>query len=172
MTSDPFLKAVKDESAGRKSAVTNLRKGMKLVTAAEVGMHLPPGHPFAKRRVFSKPDDSAEGRAIWEKQSFATHQQVEAEGGAILVLVMQGHGIGSESHRKRLQDWREGKLELPTLQEALGMKPVNNQVELKPRTELKEHDTPESIAARVARARASNEGVRLERAPHVIRLGR
>lgn len=169
---NPFLSAITAEANERKIAEARLPKGMKLVTLAEAGCHLPASETFQKsRKIALKFTNTPEGHAAWEKQAMKTHETVEADGGAILVLTMQGHSIGSESHRKRLQGWREGKLQLPALGDYLGMKPLTP-AGTAPRAAVQRRETNEELESRLARQRREKaEGVRLER-PGVIRVER
>lgn len=150
MTSDPFLKALKDDIAARNAEVP---KGYRKARPSETGVHFKPEDAHLNARISAlKPANTPEGHAVWEKQALETLERVTKEGDAVLVLVMAGKKIGTPEHRQALKDWREGKLELPTLADTLGMKPVNNQ-QATPRAPVERRETNEQLESRLARQR-------------------
>ncbi|WP_373506359.1 hypothetical protein [Aestuariivirga sp.] len=161
MTSDPFTKGLKADLTPSNPPP----KGYKLVTPAEVGMHLPPDDPRRHRKIALKFDSSPEGFEAFERQTQRTHERVETEGGATLILVMEGHPIGTKTHRERLQAWREGKLPLPSLADYLGIKALTPAGHAS-RASVQRSETSEQLVQRLERQREEKRtGVRLEAAP-------
>lgn len=161
-TSDPFLSGLTAEKQSRESAAANVPRGHVLCLPQDVGIFFPAGSVERSRKVYHRPANTPDGLAAWERQATETHDKIEREGGAALVLVMQGHPIGSKGHRDRLQAYREGRLQLPSLAEFMGLKSTNNAEGIVKNAVRRE--TNEQLEARLARQRRERaEGVRLQR---------
>ena len=166
---DAFWNAMSDEVDARKSREASVPKGMRLATLAETGVHLKRDDSARGQKLAYKFTDTPEGHAAWEKQAQATQESIAREGGIIIALVSAGKKIGTPEHEEAMNAWRAGKLELPSLAEALGMKPTSNQ-QTTPRAPVERRETNQQLEDRLARQRRERtESVRLERVTKIER---
>ena len=157
------------------TVATRAPVGFNRVTGPEVGIFFRPEDAhMSRRKIYLKPNNTPEGLAAWEKQSQATHDEVDRTGEAKLILGMRGLRQGTEDFKKAFAAWERGDLVLPSLADALGMPKKNNQDHGgTARGEVARVELAAETEHRLQRMRdQARSGVRLEPAPPIIKLER